>query len=171
MNLSHVDDTGRARMVDVGDKATSRRTAVAEGLVRMSNGAFTLVRDNQVAKGDVLRIAEVAGTMGAKRTSDLVPLCHPLPLDAIRVECSAEAALPGVRVVATAVTTGRTGVEMEALTAVSVACLTIYDMVKATDREMVIEGIRLLEKTGGTRGDWRRPARQAGLRPEPETGR
>ncbi len=159
MSLSHVDEAGRARMVDVGEKASSRRLAVAEGVVRMSAAAFALVRDNQVAKGDVLRIAEVAGTMAAKRTSDLVPLCHPLPLEAVRLECTAVEALPGVRVVATAVTTGKTGVEMEALTAVSVACLTVYDMVKAADREMVIDGIRLLEKTGGTRGDWRRDSR------------
>ncbi len=159
MSLSHVDEAGRARMVDVGGKADSRRTAVAEGLVRMSAAAFALVRDNQVAKGDVLRIAEVAGTMAAKRTSELVPLCHPLPLEVVRLECTAEEALPGVRVVATAVTTGKTGVEMEALTAVSVACLTVYDMVKAADKAMVIDGIRLLEKTGGTRGDWRRDPR------------
>lgn len=158
MSLSHVDEAGRARMVDVGDKAASRRIAVAEGVVRMSPEAFALVRDNQVAKGDVLRIAEVAGTMGAKRTSELVPLCHPLPLEVVRVECTADPSLPGVRVVATAVTTGKTGVEMEALTAVSVACLTVYDMVKAADRTMVMDGIRLLEKTGGTRGDWRRDA-------------
>ncbi len=158
MSLSHVDEAGRARMVDVGDKAASRRTAVAEGVVRMSPEAFALVRDNQVAKGDVLRIAEVAGTMGAKRTSELVPLCHPLPLEVVRVECTADSSLPGVRVVATAVTTGKTGVEMEALAAVSVACLTVYDMVKAADRTMVMDGIRLLEKTGGTRGDWRRDA-------------
>ena len=158
MSLSHVDEAGRARMVDVGDKAASRRTAVAEGVVRMSAEAFALVRDNQVAKGDVLRIAEVAGTMGAKRTSELVPLCHPLPLEVVRVECTADPSLPGVRVVATAVTTGKTGGEMEALTAVSVACLTVYDMVKAADRTMVMDGIRLLAKTGGTRGDWRRDA-------------
>lgn len=155
MSLSHVDDAGRARMVDVGDKPVTRRTAIAEGAVRMSAEAFALVRDNAVAKGDVLRIAEVAGVMGGKRTGELVPLCHPLPLDQIQVECSADPELPGVRVVATAVATGRTGVEMEALTAVSVACLTVYDMVKAVDRGMVVEGLRLLEKTGGTRGDWR----------------
>ena len=155
MSLSHVDETGRARMVDVTEKPVSRRTAVAEGMVRMSQEAFALVRDNAVAKGDVLRVAEVAGVMGGKRTGELIPLCHPLPLDAVRVECSADAGLPGVKVVATAVATGRTGVEMEALTAVSVACLTVYDMVKAVDRGMVVEGVRLLEKTGGTRGDWR----------------
>ena len=155
MSLSHVDETGRARMVDVTDKPVSRRTAVAEGKVRMSQEAFLLVRDNAVAKGDVLRVAEVAGVMGGKRTGELIPLCHPLPLDVVQVECTADASLPGVHVVATAVATGRTGVEMEALTAVSVACLTVYDMVKAVDRGMVVEGIRLLEKTGGTRGDWR----------------
>ena len=155
MSLSHVDQQGRARMVDVADKPVTRRTAVAEGLVRMSQEAFDLVRDNAVAKGDVLRIAEVAGVMGAKQTGNLIPLCHPLPLDVVQVACSADPALPGVRVVATAVATGRTGVEMEALSAVSIACLTVYDMVKAVDRGMVVEGIRLLEKTGGTRGDWR----------------
>lgn len=155
MSLSHVDQQGRARMVDVAEKPVTRRTAVAEGLVRMSQEAFALVRDNAVAKGDVLRIAEVAGVMGAKQTGNLIPLCHPLPLDVVQVECSADPALPGVRVVATAVATGRTGVEMEALSAVSIACLTVYDMVKAVDRGMIVEGIRLLEKTGGTRGDWR----------------
>lgn len=155
MSLSHVDEAGRARMVDVTGKPVSRRTAVAEGRVRMSPEAFALVRDNAVAKGDVLRVAEVAGVMGGKRTGELIPLCHPLPLDLVQVECTADAGLPGVRVVATAVATGRTGVEMEALTAVSVACLTVYDMVKAVDRAMVVDGIRLLEKTGGTRGDWR----------------
>ncbi len=159
MSLSHVDESGRARMVDVADKPVSRRTAIAEGSVRMSPEAFALVRENAIAKGDVLRIAEVAGTMGGKRTGELVPLCHPLALDALRVECSADPALPGVKVTAVAVATGRTGVEMEALTAVSIACLTVYDMVKAVDREMVVEGIRLLEKTGGTRGDWRREER------------
>ncbi len=159
MSLSHLDDAGRARMVDVAGKPASRRSAVAEGLVRMSVEAFGLVESNAIAKGDVLRIAEVAGTMGAKRTAELIPLCHPVPLDLIQVVCEADPGLPGVRVTASAVATGRTGVEMEALTAVSVACLTIYDMVKAADRGMLIEGIRLLEKTGGTRGDWRRASR------------
>ena len=154
MSLTHVDSAGRARMVDVGEKPPSRRVAVAEGQVRMSPEAFAMVRDNAVAKGDVLRTAEVAGTMGGKRTAELIPLCHPMPLDALRVECSAEESIPGVRVTATASVTARTGVEMEALTAVGVACLTVYDMVKAVDRGMVIEGIRLLMKTGGSRGDW-----------------
>lgn len=155
MSLSHVDETGRARMVDVAEKPVSRRTALAEGRVRMSEEAFALVRENAIAKGDVLRIAEVAGIMGAKQVGALIPLCHPLPLDAVRVECTADPAIPGVKITAHAAATGRTGVEMEALTAVSVACLTVYDMVKAVDRRMMIEGIRLMEKTGGTRGDWR----------------
>jgi cyclic pyranopterin phosphate synthase len=125
----------------------------------MSQEAFSLVQANAIAKGDVLRVAEVAGTMGAKRTADLVPLCHPLPLDVVEVACEPDSALPGIRVTATTVATARTGVEMEALTAVSIACLTIYDMVKASDRGMMIEDIRLVEKTGGTRGDWRRATR------------
>ena len=156
MSLSHVDEAGRARMVDVSAKPHSRRTAVAEGAVRMSLEAFELVSRNAIAKGDVLRIAEIAGVMGGKRTSDLIPLCHPLGLDSIIVECSVEPELPGVRITASAAVTGRTGVEMEALTAVAVASLTVYDMVKGVDRTMVIEKIRLLEKMGGTRGDWRR---------------
>ena len=156
MSLSHVDDAGRARMVDVAAKPLSRRTALAEGMVRMTREAFELVQQNAIAKGDVLRIAEVAGVMGGKRTGDLIPLCHPLALDALIVECNAEPGLPGVRVTASAVVTGRTGVEMEALSAVAIGCLTVYDMVKAVDRTMVIENVRLLEKTGGTRGDWRR---------------
>ena len=156
MKLSHVDEQGRARMVDVGGKPVTARTASAEGAVRMSRAAYELVAAEGVAKGDVLAVAELAGTMGAKRTGELVPLCHPLGLDSIQVEARLDAELPGVRVVATASVTGRTGVEMEALTAVAVACLTVYDMVKAVDREMAIEGVRLLSKTGGTRGDWHR---------------
>ncbi|HJP56628.1 MAG TPA: cyclic pyranopterin monophosphate synthase MoaC [Gemmatimonadales bacterium] len=156
MKLTHVDDAGRARMVDVGDKPVSSRTAVAEGAVRMSSEAFALVATNGVAKGDVLAVAEVAGTMAAKRTGELIPLCHPLGLDAIGVEARLDESLPGVRITATASATGRTGVEMEALTAAAVACLTVYDMVKAVDRGMAVEGVRLLSKTGGTRGDWYR---------------
>jgi cyclic pyranopterin monophosphate synthase len=154
VRLTHLDERGRARMVDVGAKPESERTAVAEGAVRMSREAFDQVAAQAVAKGDVLAVAEVAGTMGAKRTGELIPLCHPLGLDVIQVEARLEPELPGVRVTALAKTTGRTGVEMEALTAVSVACLTVYDMVKAVDRGMVIEEVRLLSKTGGTRGDW-----------------
>ncbi len=156
MTLSHLDESGRARMVDVSGKPESERTAVAEGRVRMSREAYELVASHAVAKGDVLAVAEVAGVMAAKRTGELIPLCHPLSLDLVTVEARLDPALPGVRLEATARVTGRTGVEMEALTAVSVGCLTVYDMVKAVDREMVIEGVRLLSKTGGTRGDWHR---------------
>jgi cyclic pyranopterin phosphate synthase len=159
VTLSHLDESGRARMVDVGDKPETRRTAVAEGQVRMSREAYDLVAAHAVAKGDVLAVAEVAGVMAAKRTGELIPLCHPLGLDVVQVEARLAPDLPGVRLSATASVTGRTGVEMEALTAVSVGCLTVYDMVKAVDREMVIEGIRLISKTGGTRGDWRRSDR------------
>jgi cyclic pyranopterin monophosphate synthase len=156
MKLSHVDEQGRARMVDVGGKPVTARAASAEGSVRMSRAAYELVAANGVAKGDVLAVAELAGTMAAKRTGELIPLCHPLGLDSIQVEARLDPELPGVHVLATASITGRTGVEMEALTAVAVACLTVYDMVKAVDREMVVEGVRLLSKTGGTRGDWHR---------------
>ena len=156
MKLTHLDELGRARMVDVSAKPESERTAVAEGAVRMSREAFDQVAAQTVAKGDVLAVAEVAGTLGAKRTGELIPLCHPLPLDLVQVEARLEPELPGVRVTALAKSTGRTGVEMEAMTAVAVACLTVYDMVKAIDRGMSIEEVRLLSKTGGTRGDWRR---------------
>src|SRR5438132_78214 len=149
---------GRARMVDVGDKPVTVRTAVAEGAIRMSREAFRLVAEQQVVKGDVLGVSEVAGTLAAKRTAELIPLCHPLGLDHVEVEATLEEGLPGVRVRAAAKAVGRTGVEMEALTAVSVALLTVYDMVKAADRGMVIEKVQLLEKTGGTHGDWRRDA-------------
>jgi cyclic pyranopterin phosphate synthase len=154
--LSHLDEQGRARMVDVGGKPATARTAVAEGTVRMSRAAYERVEAQSIEKGDVLAVAEVAGVMAAKRTAELIPLCHPLGLDVMTVEAALDDAMPGVRVTATARLVGRTGVEMEALTAVAVACLTVYDMVKAVDKEMVIEGIRLLSKTGGSRGDWRR---------------
>lgn len=156
MSLSHLDETGRARMVDVGDKPMTARTASAEGAVRMSRAAFEEVQAQAVSKGDVLAVAQVAGITAAKRTGELIPLCHPLGLDAIDVQLHLDPALPGVRVTATAKVVGRTGVEMEALTAVAVTCLTVYDMVKAVDREMAIEAVRLMTKTGGTRGDWRR---------------
>lgn len=156
MKLTHLDEQGRARMVDVGAKPESERTAEAEGTVRMSPEAFELVAAQAISKGDVLAVAEVAGTMGAKRAGDLIPLCHPIVLDLVQVEARLEPELPGVRVTALAKATGRTGVEMEALTAVAVACLTVYDMVKAVDRAMTIEGVQLISKTGGTRGDWRR---------------
>ena len=147
MKLSHLDERGRARMVDVGDKPESERTAVAEGVIRMSREAFDLVAANGVAKGDVLTVAEVAGVLAAKRTGELIPLCHPLGLDVVQVEALLEDSLPGVRVRATAKVTARTGVEMEALTAVSVALLTVYDMVKAVDRGMVIDDVTLVSKT------------------------
>ena len=143
-------------MVDVGAKPESERVAEAEGVVRMTREAFELVAAQAVAKGDVLAVAEVAGTIGAKQTGNLIPLCHPVSLDLVQVEARLEPELPGVRITALAKTTGRTGVEMEALTAVAVACLTVYDMVKAVDRGMTIEEVRLVSKTGGTRGDWRR---------------
>jgi cyclic pyranopterin phosphate synthase len=156
VKLTHLDDRGRARMVDVGAKPESERMATAEGAVRMSREAFDQVAAQAVAKGDVLAVAELAGTMGAKRTGDLIPLCHPVSLDLVQVEARLEPELPGVRVTAVAKATGKTGVEMEALAAVATACLTVYDMVKAVDRGMVIEEVRLLSKTGGTRGDWQR---------------
>lgn len=156
MSLSHTDESGRARMVDVSGKPETTRTATAEGAVRMSRAAFEEVQAQTVAKGDVLAVAQIAGITAAKRTGELIPLCHPLGLEAIDVQVQTDPELPGVRVQATAKIVGRTGVEMEALTAVTVACLTVYDMVKAVDREMVIEEVRLIAKTGGTRGDWRR---------------
>ena len=146
MKLSHLDAEGRARMVDVGDKPVSDRTAVAAGEVRMSREAYNLVAGEGVPKGDVLAVAEVAGVMGAKRTGELIPLCHPLGLDHVQVEARLDPELPGVHVTATARVTGRTGVEMEALTAVTVACLTVYDMVKAVDKGMIIENVRLVSK-------------------------
>ena len=158
MALSHLDQDGRARMVDVGDKAVTARAATAEGEIRMSPEAFRLVADQAVAKGDVLMVAQVAGTMAAKRTADLIPLCHPIGLDHVEVETRLDDTLPGVRVRASVRAVGRTGVEMEALTAVSVALLTVYDMVKAADRAMELGAIRLVEKTGGKSGTWRRSA-------------
>jgi cyclic pyranopterin phosphate synthase len=147
VKLSHLDERGRARMVDVGGKPESERTAIAEGAVRMSQEAFDLVAAQAAPKGDVLAVAEVAGVMAAKRTGELIPLCHPLGLDLVEVEARLEPELPGVRVRAKAKVTARTGVEMEALTAVAVACLTVYDMVKAVDQRMVIEDVRLVSKT------------------------
>jgi len=146
MKLSHLDQMGRARMVDVGDKPMMDRTAVATGAIRMTREAFQQVADQAVAKGDVLAVSEVAGTLAAKRTAELIPLCHPLGLDHVELEASLDETLPGVRVQASVRTVGRTGVEMEALTAVSVALLTVYDMVKAADPAMVIVDVRLVEK-------------------------
>jgi len=151
--LSHLDEDGRARMVDVSAKPTTAREALATGLVRMSPETRALALAGAGRKGDVIAVAEIAGVMAAKRTADLIPLCHPLALTKIEVRIEADDA--GLAVTARVATTGPTGVEMEALTAVSVACLTIYDMLKAAQRDMVIDGVRLLEKHGGASGDWR----------------
>ena len=152
--LTHQDATGRPRMVDVGEKPETHRTAVAEGFIRMAPDTLRALEEGRTPKGDPLLVAQLAGIQGAKRTSELVPLCHPLPLTSVDVELAPDPELPGVRAVSSARVTGRTGVEMEALTAVSVALLTVYDMLKAVDRGMRIEGIRLLEKSGGQSGDW-----------------
>ena len=153
--LTHFNAAGEAHMVDVGDKAETERVAVAEGRIHMAAETLARIRAGDHAKGDVLGIARVAGIMGSKRTADLIPLCHPLPLTALEVDLAPEDDPAAVRVEATARTTGRTGVEMEALTAVQVALLTIYDMCKAVDRGMVMDGVRLLEKRGGKSGTWR----------------
>src|SRR4051812_15521178 len=146
MKLSHLDQAGRARMVDVGDKPLMDRTAIATGTIRMTPDAFREVAEQTVAKGDVLAVSEVAGTLAAKKTAELIPLCHPLGLDHVEVEASLAESLPGVRVWARVRTVGRTGVEMEALTAVAVGLVTVYDMVKAVDGSMVIGDVQLLEK-------------------------
>jgi cyclic pyranopterin monophosphate synthase len=153
--LTHLSGSGEARMVDVSDKAVTERVAVAEGRVVMAPETLALCMSGNAKKGDVFAAARIAGVMAAKKTSDLIPLCHPIALTKVEVELEADEASPGVRVRATAKTTGQTGVEMEALTAVSVACLTIYDMLKAADRGMRIEGVALMEKRGGKSGDWR----------------
>ncbi len=152
MALSHFDAGGKAHMVDVSDKPASARMALAEGLVVMSPATLDLVLQGSAAKGDVLGVARLAGIMGAKRTADLIPLCYPLPISKVALDLEPDAALPGIRVRATVRTTGPTGVEMEALTAVSVACLTLYDMLKAAEKSMRIEGIRLVVKEGGKSG-------------------
>jgi cyclic pyranopterin monophosphate synthase len=151
--LSHLDDTGRARMVDVGQKTDSERMAVAKGEVHMRSETLALIRAGALKKGDVLTVAQLAGVMAAKRTAELIPLCHPLPLTQVIVDLDLDPKLPGVRITATARTVGKTGVEMEALTAVSVAALTIYDMAKAAEKTMRIQNIRLVEKHGGRSGD------------------
>ena len=152
--LTHFDEDGRAAMVDVGDKAVTQRRAVAVGSVTMRPETLAMVTDKSAKKGDVISVAELAGIMGAKQTAALIPLCHPLPLSKVSVKITF--AENGLDVWAETKTTGQTGVEMEALTAVSVACLTIYDMLKAVDREMVIGEIKLTAKTGGKSGDWTR---------------
>ncbi|MCJ9672865.1 MULTISPECIES: cyclic pyranopterin monophosphate synthase MoaC [unclassified Neorhizobium] len=153
--LTHIGASGEAHMVDVGDKAETSRSATAEGYIRMLPETLATIREGNARKGDVIGTARLAGIMAAKKTSDLIPLCHPLMLTKVVVDITEDEQLPGLRVTATAKLTGKTGVEMEALTAASVACLTIYDMAKAVDRAMEIGGIRLLEKTGGKSGTYR----------------
>ena len=157
MSLTHFDPAGQARMVDVSDKAETRRVAVAEGALRMNPATLALVREGRAGKGDVLGVARVAGIMGAKRTADLIPLCHPLPLSQVALDFELDDALPGVRVTATVRTTGRTGVEMEALTAVCVAGLTLHDMLKAADKGMVLSEVRVRLKEGGASGRFEAP--------------
>jgi cyclic pyranopterin phosphate synthase len=151
--LTHLDETGRAKMVDVGGKPETERLAVARGEIRMLPGTLEQIRQGDLKKGDVLTVAQIAGIAAAKRTSDLIPLCHPLPISHIEVTLALNDALPGVEITASVRTTGRTGVEMEALTAVSVAALTVYDMAKAAEKTMHIQNIRLVEKHGGRSGD------------------
>ena len=157
MSLTHFDDQGQARMVDVSAKAETQRTAIAEGALTMAPGTLALVKDGRVGKGDALGVARIAGIMGAKRTADLIPLCHPLPLSQVALDLDPDDALPGVRITATVRTTGRTGVEMEALTAVTVAALTLYDMLKAADKAMTIGQVRLRLKEGGKSGRYEAP--------------
>lgn len=151
--LTHLDDSGQARMVDVGNKPDTERMAVARGEVRLQASTLALIREGLLKKGDVLGVAQIAGILGAKKTAELIPLCHPVVMNHIAVEVELADDLPGVRITATARATGKTGVEMEALTAVSVAALTVYDMVKAVEKNARIENIRLVEKHGGLSGD------------------
>jgi cyclic pyranopterin monophosphate synthase len=156
--LTHIDKSGATNMVDVGGKPISERIAIAEGAVKMATETLALIRSGNAKKGDVIATARLAGIMAAKRTHELIPLAHPLALTSVAVEITPDDALPGVWVRATAKVAGQTGVEMEALTAVSVACLTVYDMAKAVDRGMEITGVRLVEKRGGKSGTWKRKA-------------
>lgn len=151
--LSHIDDHGRARMVDISQKPDTSRIAIAKGEIVMRLETLKLIESGSMGKGDVLAVAQVAGVMAAKKTSDLIPLCHPLRLNQISVEFELDEDLPGIKIVASAKTTGKTGVEMEALTAVAVSALTIYDMAKAVEKSMIIQNIRLAEKHGGQSGD------------------
>ncbi len=152
MSLTHFDAEGKAHMVDVSDKAVTDRIAVAEGYISMARETFDLISEGRAKKGDVLGVARLAGIMGAKKTPDLIPLCHPLPITKVAIELVLEPDLPGIRVEATVKTSGQTGVEMEALTAVSTAALTVYDMAKAVDKAMEISGIRVVLKDGGKSG-------------------
>ena len=159
--LTHIGDDGRATMVDVSDKAPTYRVATAEGALRCAGTTLDRVRSGETPKGSVVQAAELAGIMAAKRTADLIPLCHPLPLSKAAVAISIDDSLPGFRVSAEVRTLGVTGVEMEALTAVSVACLTLFDMLKAVDRTMTIEGVRVTSKTGGKSGTWEKDSDRA----------
>lgn len=151
--LSHIDETGKARMVDVGQKEDTERIAIAQGEVTMQTHTFELIRDGMIKKGDVLTVAQVAGIMAAKRTFELIPMCHPLPLNDISLELSLNPELPGIKITSTVKAIAKTGVEMEALTAVAVAALTVYDMAKAVEKTMKIQNVRLVQKTGGKSGD------------------
>ncbi len=155
--LTHLDAAGQASMVDVSDKGVTNRTAIAEGCVVMQAETLDLIRHGEAKKGDVLGTARLAGIMASKRTHELIPLCHPLLISKVKVDCVLDDSLPGVRVSAEVKVSGQTGVEMEALTAVSIACLTVYDMVKAADKAMRIENVRLRRKSGGRSGDFEAP--------------
>ena len=160
--LSHIDDKGQARMVDVSDKAVTDRRAVAEGFIRMQPETLALVEAGEAKKGDVIGAARIAGIMAAKKTHELIPLCHPLAITKATIEFKISKSPPGIHVLSEVKVSGPTGVEMEALTGVSVACLTLYDMLKAADKTMTIEDIRLVEKTGGKSGTFKAPARPKG---------
>jgi cyclic pyranopterin phosphate synthase len=151
--LSHIDETGKARMVDVGQKEDTERMAIAQGEVIMQSATLELIQEGLIKKGDVLTVAQVAGIMAAKRTFELIPMCHPLPLHDIVLDLSLNPELPGIKITATVKTIAKTGVEMEALTAVTVAALTVYDMAKAVEKTMKIQNVRLVQKTGGKSGD------------------
>ena len=155
-DLTHIDAEGRARMVDVGEKAETARVAYAKGSIAMSRDALDAIEQNSLAKGDAISTARIAGIMAAKRTAELIPLCHPIALTDVGVDMELDQSLPGIHVTAWASSRGRTGVEMEALTAVTVALLTLYDMAKALDRGMEISAVRVIEKRGGKSGDWKR---------------
>jgi cyclic pyranopterin phosphate synthase len=155
--LSHFDSDGKAHMVDVSDKPVTARTAIAEGYIRMTPATLTLITEGRADKGDVLGIARIAGIMGAKKTADLIPLCHPLPITKVALDLTPDTTLPGIRITATVKTGGQTGVEMEALTAVNIAALTVYDMVKAVQKDMEIGGVRLTFKDGGKSGRFENP--------------
>lgn len=160
--LSHIDDKGQARMVDVSDKAVTDRRAIAEGFIRMQPETLALVEAGEAKKGDVIGAARIAGIMAAKKTHELIPLCHPLAITKATIEFEISKSPPGIHVLSEVKVSGPTGVEMEALTGVSVACLTLYDMLKAADKTMTIEDIRLVEKTGGKSGTFKAPARSKG---------